>query len=237
MKPLARAVRVLHRSRMDGVEHLPRGAALLVGNHGLLGYESFAFFEQIHDLTGRVAFGLADRWFFKVPVMRDLLVRIGGMYGAPENAERALGRGDWVVCYPGGARETLKRAARDKYKLRWDKSMGFARVAAKMRVPIVPFAAAGVDDTFDILATVRGSGALLMGHDKYDLPVLWGAGPLPRPVPFWFRFGRPIAPCEDREDDVAELHRRVWRGTQALLDDLVRAWTHAAAVRAVAERG
>jgi 1-acyl-sn-glycerol-3-phosphate acyltransferase len=220
---------------MDGLEHVPPGAAIMVGNHGLLGYESIVFFEQIYARTGRVPIGCADRWFFRVPLLRDVLVRVGGMYGSAANAAHALARGQLVVCYPGGAREVLKRDARDKYRLRWDKSHGFVRVAIRTGVPIVPFAAAGVDDTFDIVASMSGTGALLMGHDKYDLPLLWGAGPLPRRVPFFFRFAEPIAcdarTMEEREalasDDrfVRELHERVRSRTQALLDALVDEWT------------
>lgn len=96
-------------------------------------------------------------------------------------------------------------------------------------VPIIPFAAAGVDDTYRILATIAGSGEALMGHDKYDLPLLWGHGPLPVPVPFWFRIGASIHPRHERgaaEDHgfVREIHRRVWSQAQTLLDELVAEW-------------
>ncbi len=226
LRPIARALRALHEARVEGIAHLPRGPALLVGNHGLLGYETIVFFERLLELTGRLPRGLADRWFFRVPVLRDVLVRAGGMLGSMENARRALARGDWVVCYPGGAREVLKRDRRQKYRLLWQQSRGFVRLAAEMHVPLVPFAAAGVDDTFDVIATLRGTGKMLMGHPKYDLPVLWGRGPVPRPVPFWFRFGAPLrvdALWGDR-DVIAAFHARIWAATQKLLDGLVAEW-------------
>jgi hypothetical protein len=84
----------------------------------------------------------------------------------------------------------------------------------------VPFAAAGVDDTFDVVTTLPGTGRLLMQHAKYDLPVLWGRGPLPRAVPFWFRFGAPIQPGGCAE----ALHAQAWTTTQRLLDDLHGEW-------------
>jgi hypothetical protein len=37
VRPLASALQRLHPTRVDGVEKLPAGPALLVGNHGLLG--------------------------------------------------------------------------------------------------------------------------------------------------------------------------------------------------------
>lgn len=220
LRPLARLVTRHHPVRLDGTEHLPEGPALLVGNHGLLGYETMAFFHAVLERTGRLPLGLADRWFFRVPGLRSVLVRAGGMLGSAANARAALATGAWVVAYPGGAREVLKRDNDAKYRLQWARSLGFARIASELGIPIVPFAAAGVDDTFDIVTTLRGSGRLLMKHAKYDLPVLWGRGPLPRAVPFWFRFGAPIEPSRSAE----ALHAHAWRTTQTLLDDLHREW-------------
>jgi 1-acyl-sn-glycerol-3-phosphate acyltransferase len=233
VQPFVRAFSRLHPVRLEGVRHLPRGAALLVGNHGLLGYESPLFFERILAACGRLPIGLADRWFFKVPVVRDLLVRLGGTYGSSENGLSELRRGNLVVCYPGGAREVLKEPHL-KYRLLWEKSVGFVRLALAAKVPIIPFAAAGVDDTFNVVTRLRGSGELLMGHGKYDLPVVWGPrGPLPNPVPFWFRLGEPIeAPAKASHDDegaVRELHQEVWTRTQAMVDDLVAQWTDSGA--------
>ena len=220
LRPLARLVARHHPVRLEGTEHLPDGPALLVGNHGLLGYETLAFFHAVLERTGRLPLGLADRWFFRVPGLRGVLVRAGGMLGTADNARAALATGAWVVAYPGGAREVLKRHNGAKYRLQWERSRGFARLAAELGIPIIPFAAAGVDDTFDIVTTLRGSGRLLMRHAKYDLPVLWGRGPLPRAVPFWFRFGAPIEPARDADS----LHAHAWTTTQRLIDDLHREW-------------
>ncbi len=229
VRPFVRALRRLHSPRFEGLSNLPAGPALLVGNHGVLGYETLLFFERIFEATGRLPRGLADRWFFRVAGLRDALVRLGGMYGNADNALDALRRGHLVVCYPGGAREVLKRSDADRYRLRWEKSVGFVKVALAARVPIVPFAAAGVDDTYRILAYLAGSGDYLMGDEKYDLPILWGRGPLPAPVPFWFRIGAPIHPSLDEdarnEGVVRALHRTIWSRTQAMLDDLVAEWS------------
>lgn len=156
-------------------------------------------------------------------------MRLGGTYGSAANGLRALRRGELVVCYPGGAREVLKHES-DKYRLLWQKSVGFVRLALAAKVPIIPFAAAGVDDTFRVVRHLSGSGQWLMGHGKYDLPLVWGSlGPLPNPVPFWFRFGAPIvAPPEAKatdDDVVRDIHERVWKGTQSMLDGLVTEWT------------
>jgi 1-acyl-sn-glycerol-3-phosphate acyltransferase len=229
VRPLVRALARRHLVKLEG--RVPRGPALLVGNHGMLGYESPFFFERIFSTSGRLPIGLADRWFFLVPGLRDLLVRLGGTYGSAANGLDALRRGELVVCYPGGAREVFKSEA-DKYRCLWERSIGFVRLAIRARVPIIPFAAAGVDDTFRVVTHLRGSGRFLMGNCKYDLPIVWGSGPLPKPVPFWFRFGDPIEPPEDASGkDVGlleDLHRKVWTRTQAMVDDLVSDWSRAA---------
>ncbi len=230
VRPLVRAMARLHAVTCEGIENIPKdGPAILVGNHGMLGYESLLFFERILTDCGRLPIGLADRWFFRVPGLRDVLVRLGGAYGSMPNGLAALERGELLVVYPGGARETLKHE-RDKYRLQWEQSLGFARLAIAAGVPIVPFAAAGVDDAFRVVGHLGGSGQLLMGHSKYDLPLVWGErGILPRPVPFSFHFGEPIAPpAGARADDevvVRELHGRAWTIATAMLKAAVARWT------------
>lgn len=235
LRLFVRALELLHPIRFEGVHRIPHGAALLVGNHGVLGYESPFFFERLYSLAGRLPIGLADRWFFRVPGLRELLVRVGGAYGSAANGLAALRRGELVVCYPGGAREVLK-GERDKYRCLWERSIGYVRLALATGAPIVPFAAAGVDDTFRVLTHLRGSGNALMGEAKYDLPVVWG----PRPVPLWFRIGEPIAvPAGVRakdKDAILAIHEGVWTRTQAMVDDLTRRWAQAHANDVALER-
>jgi 1-acyl-sn-glycerol-3-phosphate acyltransferase len=232
LQRLADLVERHHPTHLEGLERLPDGPALLVGNHGHLGYETLLFFHALLRSTGRLPRGLADRWFFRVPLVRDVLVRIGGAYGHPNNAHRLLAAGHWVVCYPGGAREVLKRRSSDRYTLRWEVSRGFVRVAQETGVPIIPFAAAGVDDTFEVQGALQGTGELLMGHAKYDLPRLRGGRcGLPRAVPFLFRFGAPVDLAREMRDappgeDAAlrYVHRRIWKASQRHLDETVASW-------------
>ncbi len=86
VRPLVRALQLVHPTRVEGVENLPTGPAILVGNHGMLGYESPVFFERVLHACGRMPVGLADRWFFRVPVLREAIVRLGGAYAAPRTA-------------------------------------------------------------------------------------------------------------------------------------------------------
>jgi 1-acyl-sn-glycerol-3-phosphate acyltransferase len=177
-----------HQADLEGVERLPDGPALLVGNHGLFGLETLAFFWLLHDRTGRQPRGLADRLLFGNRIARPIMERVGGHVGTRETAVRLLGQGHLVVCYPGGAREVFK-APRERYTLRWDRALGFARVAIEARVPVVPFAGLGVDESFVNLGHLERARELL---GRYAPPIAVG----PFPTRFRFVLGRPILPPE-----------------------------------------
>ncbi|HSP80229.1 MAG TPA: lysophospholipid acyltransferase family protein [Myxococcaceae bacterium] len=182
-----------HRARLLGAEHLPaHGPALLVGNHGLWGYETPAFFHLLHHATGRYPLGLAERGFFRIPLVRTVLPWLGGVEGTREKALAALREGHLVVCYPGGAWETFKKP-RHRYTLRWEGALGFLRLAGEAGVPLLPFAGFGVDDTFLCPEDERWCIPLAPG-EKYRVPLGVGLGPLPLPVRLTFALGPPVPP-------------------------------------------
>ncbi len=201
-----------HRARLLGTEHLPlQGPVLLVGNHGVWGYETPAFFHLIHQGTGRYPLGLAERGFFRIPLIRTVLPWLGGVEGTRENALTALQGGALVVCYPGGARETFKRS-QGRYRLRWERALGFARLAAHAGVPVVPFAGLGVDDTFRWPPGEERLCVRLTADDKYRMPLVVGMGPLPWPVRLTFAVGAPHAPPPP---DASESRLQAFRDTVA----------------------
>lgn len=188
---LGRAATAWHRATLENIAHLPReGGALLVGNHGVLGFESLAFFHLVHQVTGRFAIGLADRTLFGWQPMRGLLARLGGVPGTRANAQTLLAAGHLVVCYPGGSREVFKDP-QARYRLQWERARGFAQLAIEANAPVVPFAAHGVDDAWLNLGVPRWRRRLL---GRYAMPTVVGLGLLPLPVPFRFRFGHPLEP-------------------------------------------
>lgn len=194
-----------HRATMRGVRHIPEGAGMLVGNHGLYGYETLIFFWLIRHHTGRYPLGMADHLFFRLPVAKELLPLLGGVPGTRKNAKAALSRGELVVCYPGGASEVFKRRS-ERYLLRWERSLGFAKVAAETQVPVIPFAGYGVDDTFMVSdARIR----LSPSTSRYTAPLML---PIPLPARLRFRIGEPIAPPSP---DAGEEELKAFRGRVA----------------------
>jgi 1-acyl-sn-glycerol-3-phosphate acyltransferase len=156
--------------------------------------------------------GLADHFHFAVPGWRELLVRMGAVPGTRENCAALLAAGEAVLVFPGGAREVYKRRGQ-RYELLWGERTGFARMAIAAGCPIVPFAAVGAEDRFDVLldmdarvaAPARALVRKVAGRDDVGTVLVKGAGPLglPRADRLYFRFGAPIAttPSAGRADD------------------------------------
>lgn len=67
-----------------------------------------------------------------------------------------------VLLFPGGAREVNKRVGQE-YQLFWKDSPDFVRLAARCGAIIVPFAAVGADDAYDVI---------MEAEDLLETPVL-----------------------------------------------------------------
>ncbi len=194
VRAAARALQPLCRYfdvTLEGVDNLPdHGAALLVGNHALLGIDSLVMLPALYEQIGRVPRGMALRSLFRVPGLRGVLRHLGAVEGRRDSAVELLLRGDIVVTYPGGARDSIK-GREQRYELQWEGRRGFAHVAMQAAAPIIPVAAIGPDDVFPILSERGLVAAPFLGDDTYRVPLFL---PVARPVPCRFIFGEPIVP-------------------------------------------
>jgi 1-acyl-sn-glycerol-3-phosphate acyltransferase len=189
--------------RFYNLENVPRrGRALLVGNHTMYGLLDVPLmWLEIKEQRDRLVRSLGDHLHFQVPVWRDLLQRFGSVPGTRENCATLLRGGEAVMVFPGGAREVAKRRD-EKYRLHWKERMGFARLAIQCGAPIIPFAAVGAEEMYDIVidaehpifAPARMVLERLTGRTDFIWPVSTGLGgtPLPKPERFYFWFGKPI---------------------------------------------
>ena len=141
---------------------------------------------------------------------------------------KLLKRGENVLLYPGGVREAFKSTkAGESYKLFWPEGTSdFARVAARFGATIVPVAAVGAEESFEMILDADELLALPVVGDRLresakSAPVGRAGerfvGPLSVPTlpdRFYFCFGRPIeTDAVDASDAAAceELYSEVQR--------------------------
>ncbi len=243
LKRLLEPVRALLSPVAVGLEHLPReGAVLLAGNHTLYGLLDIPMLGlEVWEATGRMVRGLGDHNHFAIPLWSDFLRRLGAVRGTRDNCTRLLEAGEAVLVFPGGGREVFKHRG-EKYRLIWKERVGFAHLAIRHQVPIVPFASVGVEDMFEIVSDAedvlhsplgRLIAALGVARQQWfrggDIipPLARGTGPagLPRPERQYFYFGEPIgtrrfAGLHDDRDVCFALREEVKRAIEGQIEQL-----------------
>lgn len=218
------------RPRLLNSERIPAGGVLLVGNHALMGVDSFALYPLLWQHLHRLPRGLGDRVLFKVPAIGKIFQSLGAIEGNPDQAAELLRQGEMCLVYPGGSAESFK-GPDQRYKLLWQNRMGFAKLAISAQVPVVPVMAAGVDHAYRFLFRDKLLVRRVVGQGKarYDFPVSMGLGILPLPVQFTYHIGEPLYPPEGTElaqdpRAVAAFQLKVWNAAQRQLDDAVAEW-------------
>src|SRR4051812_38878798 len=141
---------VWYRGEVRGLEHVPDGRVLLVGNHsgGTLIADTFVFAQQFYEHFGpeRPFHQLAHDLVFKVPGLRALAERYGTVPANPDNMRKALARDAALLVYPGGDHESY-RPSWESAKVDFGGRQGFIRLALEERVRIVPVVAIGGQET------------------------------------------------------------------------------------------
>lgn len=132
----------------SGLDRLPSGPALFVGNHSFLALDSVVFHLLMHYDYGRFLRPLGDRTLFENRQYADVVIALGAAVGQPAVVETLMDSGHDLLLYPGGAYEAVK-SPEHRYELMWKQRYGFIRLAAKMGYTIVPFAAVGPDEYYD----------------------------------------------------------------------------------------
>jgi 1-acyl-sn-glycerol-3-phosphate acyltransferase len=141
-----------HRARVDGIERIPAGPAVYVGNH------NGGFYTGDTYLFGAAVFaarGLADTpWAMTHDLGIALLGRwlrpLGAVPADPDVAAALLARGDKILAYPGSDADGARRWA-DRHTVIFDGHVGYARLAVRCGVPVIPVAATGAHHTAIIL--------------------------------------------------------------------------------------
>lgn len=202
----ADAIARFFQGTLHGHENVPRlGGALIVSNHAFLGIDSVVLASVFVLRTGRLPRFLGDKNLWKIPGMPRVLDAVGAIPGAPDDAVELLKGGELVCVYPGGIDDSFK-VSREAYKLQWKARAGFARVALRARAPIVPVAATGIDELFEIPRREGLLGRFLFGSPRYDVPLPRTF--VPRRVPLDYHVLPPVEPSTEFLEAQAERDAR-----------------------------
>jgi 1-acyl-sn-glycerol-3-phosphate acyltransferase len=146
------------RAEVRGVERVPDGAALLVGNHsgGFVTPDTWLFCSALYRARGAEAlpYGLAHEVPLKVPFIGDLISRLGAVRASHEAAHRLFAAGRKVLVYPGGDIDAF-RSSFDRDRVIFGDRRGYLRLALRERVPLVPIVSAGAHDGWVVLSDGR----------------------------------------------------------------------------------
>lgn len=200
-------MRYLHRGyfrvEASGLDRIPEGRVLLVGNHsGQLGYDALLitttlFFDAEPP---RLVRGMVESFFVETPFIGRLMTRMGQLSALPDNAERLLMEEDAaVLVFPEGERGG-GRVWGNRYRI-MGFSQGFVRLARRTRTPIVPFAFIGGEE---MCPSVSRAEPLAKKLGVPYVPIVPWLIPLPAPVKVRIHFGAPMRfeGTGDEEDDV-----------------------------------
>ena len=211
------------RVESRGVEQIPAtGAAILVANHGgALPVDAAMLCLDVLRRTAppRIPRPVTDHFVPRLPFVSTLLARLGAVTGTRTNVRTLIERGELIVIWPEGVSGPAK-PYRDRYKIqRW--TNGFADLALQYRVPVIPVAIVGAEESWPVLARLRRPR---MFGAPY-LPIT--AVPVPLPSHYHLHYGAPITldRCRAHAGDpaaVASASAVVRVALEGLLDETLR---------------
>ncbi len=211
-----------HRYELQGYERVPKeGPAIIAVNHSLATYDGVLLGAALYKKLGRMAYGLADRHFFRFQKIGEISKKLHLVEGTHENAMKLLEDGEIVAVAPGGMKEAI-RSSEEKRQVYWGERLGFAQLAYKMQVPIILAACPKADDIYEVL-----TGKLTKWGYKYlklplVLPLGLGASLIPRPVKLKHTLSHPFYPPSYREGeeghkDLLKFHHQLVSEMQYML--------------------
>jgi 1-acyl-sn-glycerol-3-phosphate acyltransferase len=205
--PFAWLYRRYFRVEAHGVEKVPRGRALLVGNHaGQIPIDG-AMVGVALLLEGsppRIVRTMTEKWAASLPYISTIFARSGQIVGTPENCRRLLAEGETVLVFPEGVRG-ISKLWPQRYQLQ-DFGLGFMRLALETDTPIVPVAIIGSEEQAPALLNLKSVGKLI-GFPA--LPVTLTGLPFPLPTKYRIYFGDPLRFTGSPDEEDAELDKKV----------------------------
>lgn len=187
---LASALKRWHQAEVRGVERIPTGSGLYVGNHnaGPMTCDSWLFGAAVLKERGLVdvPFGLGHEWAIRIRGVHPILVKVGAVRACHENAHRLFQAGHKVLVYPGGDVDSC-RPFNQRHEICFDGRTGYVRLAIREGVPIIPVVASGAQSTWLVISDMRWL-ARAIGLDR---TVRMKVVPLALTIPWGLTLGFP----------------------------------------------
>lgn len=203
--------RLLHdhywRVEVRGANYVPAdGPVILVSNHsGGLPFDGAMICTTLDLHRGLLIRYLYDRFVEGVSAVDRFYRRTGGAVAKWANAERLLvEHRAHVLIFPEGVPGVAKTFS-ERYRLR-DFNPGFARLAMRHDIPVVPIAVVGAEEIYPIVGRAEEVGKSL-GVPYLPItpffPLFGVLGALPLPTKWFIRIGKPIRLGRSTDDRAA----------------------------------
>ncbi len=208
--------RYYFRTETEGIEKVPNGRVLLIGNHAgnTIPWDgaNLMLAMLLEAQPPRYTRGMAEFYLPKIPWFNELIYRSGAVVGTPENCVRLLENEEAIIVFPEGHRGFVKPYSKAYQLQRF--GTGFARLALQTRTPIVPIGIVGSEEQSPGLMDAKSLGRLI-GAPAFPItvgfPWLGPLGYLPLPVKYRIHFGEPMYLDGDHQDDDATIEEQVER--------------------------
>jgi 1-acyl-sn-glycerol-3-phosphate acyltransferase len=201
------------RVETTGIENIPKGRCLIIGNHGGQVPIDAMLVTASLLLEGnppRLARGMVERWAPSLPWISTFFARCGQITGDVRNCRDLLENDECVMVFPegvGGSGKTIFH----RYELQRF-GTGFVRLALETKSPIVPTAVIGMEES---LPSISGLAPLAKSLGIPYIPVV-PTGPIPLPTKVTIRYGAPLLLSGDPDAPDSEVERLVEQVKNAL---------------------
>lgn len=192
------------RCQTEGIENIPDGPAILAANHAgqipidAMMVNTALLLEATPSIQCR---SMMDRMVPSLPLISSWYAQLGVVLGTEQNAQYLLANNQKLLTFPEGIAGIQKPLSR-AYELQ-NFGFGFARLALKYKVPIIPISIVGSEEQYPTLYNVKRGTHLLNVPSipiwlHMPIPIL---GLLPLPAKYFIHFGQPIYLTGDADDD------------------------------------
>lgn len=202
------------RVETEGIENVPKGRVLLIGNHAgnTFAYDGamLALSLYLEGKPPRIVRGMAEYYLPTIPWFNVLMQRMGSVVGTPQNCTQLLEREEAIMVFPEGERGFVK-PWRKRYQLQRF-GLGFLRLALETDTPIVPVGIVGGEEQSPGIANLPWLGRLV-GSPAFPItptfPWFGLLGFVPLPVKFRLHFGEPLRFEGDPSEEDAHIEPKV----------------------------